>query len=68
LLGTWERLLCFIETDRLGSVVIGEIIRSEEQVEALTAGWYIWWERRNHVHCETVQRASRSAMSIAALT
>jgi hypothetical protein len=67
LLGTWERLLCFIETDRLGSVVIGEIIRSEEQVEALTAGWYIWWEQRHHVHGETVQRASRSAMSIAAL-
>lgn len=34
----------------------------------LTAGWYLWWERRQHVHGENVQQPARSAMSIAALT
>jgi len=34
----------------------------------ITATWYIWWERRQLVHGETVQRPSRSATAIAALT
>jgi len=34
----------------------------------LTGGWYIWWEHRQYVHGENIQRPSRSALSIAALT
>ena len=34
----------------------------------LTAGWYLWWERRQIVHEEMVQTPARTAMSIAALT
>ena len=64
-------------TDRSGSVILEEIITREEQIQNLdvgfaelviTAAWYIWWERRQLVHGETVQRPSRSAMAIAALT
>jgi hypothetical protein len=76
-LGIWERLQRFLATVRSGSVIIDDIIRREEQIDALdvglaelvlTAGWYIWWERRQYVHGEVIQRPSRSAMSIAALT
>ena len=57
--------------------ILEEIITREEQIQNLdvgfaelviTAAWYIWWERRQLVHGETVQRPSRSAMAIAALT
>jgi len=57
--------------------VIDEIIRREEMINeldvglaelVLTAGWYLWWERRQFVHEETVQTPARTAMSIAALT
>ena len=50
-------------TDRSGSVIIDDIIRREEQVDALdvglaelvlTVGWYIWWERRQFVHGEII--------------
>jgi uncharacterized iron-regulated membrane protein len=47
--------------------------RSRDELEVgfaeliLTVGWYIWWERRQIVHGETVQRPSRSAMAIVAL-
>lgn len=34
----------------------------------LTAAWYIWWERRQFVHGETIQRPFSSAMAIVALT
>ena len=34
----------------------------------LTAGWYMWWERRKFVHGESTQTPFTSAMSIAALT
>lgn len=34
----------------------------------LTAGWYIWWERRQVAHDERIQSAHRSATSIVALT
>ena len=34
----------------------------------LTTGWYIWWEWQQYVHGETIQRPSRSAISIATLT
>ena len=66
-----------IDVDRSGSVVLEEIIRKGEQVclmdvglpeIILTGGWYIWWERRQFVHGENIQRSSRSALSIAALT
>jgi hypothetical protein len=80
----WERLgLSFILEgitclDRSGSVLIEEIIRRGGRVEALenvgfveivlVEGWYLWWERRHHVHGENVQSPSRSAMSILVLT
>lgn len=32
----------------------------------LTTGWYFWWGRRQHTHGESVQRPSRSAMSMIA--
>ena len=50
-------------TGRLGSVILEEIITREEQIQNLdvgfaelviTAAWYIWWERRQLVHGETV--------------
>jgi hypothetical protein len=33
----------------------------------LTAGWYIWWERRQKVHGESIQFPNRSALSIIVL-
>jgi hypothetical protein len=66
-----------LETDRSGSVILDEIIRRNEQIQVLevgfteltlTVGWYIWWERRQIVHGETVQKPSRTAMSILVLT
>jgi hypothetical protein len=34
----------------------------------LTAGWYIWWERRQKMHGENVQTPFRSALSIIVLS
>jgi hypothetical protein len=76
-LGVWERLQDYLILDRSGSVVIDEIIRREEMVASLDVGflelvlmtgWYIWWERRQLVHGESIQAPAKSAMSIAALT
>jgi len=76
-LGIEEKIQSLTLTDRSGSVILEEIITREEQIQNLdvgfaelviTAAWYIWWERRQLVHGETVQRPSRSAMAIAALT
>ena len=34
----------------------------------LTGGWYLWWERRQFTHGESVQRPAKSGLSIATLT
>jgi hypothetical protein len=66
----------FLVTDHSGSVILEDIIRREEEIQGLEVGLaelvlttarYIWWERRQYVHGESVQRPSRSALSIAAL-
>ena len=76
-LSVWDLVAQSIDVDRSGSVVLEEIIRKGEQVCSmdvglaeiiLTRGWYIWWGRRQFVHGENIQRPSRSALSIAALT
>lgn len=36
--------------------------------DKITEGWYLWWERRQVVHGENIQRAPRSGLSIVALT
>jgi hypothetical protein len=33
----------------------------------LTGAWYIWWERRQFTHGESLQSVHRSAMSIGVL-
>lgn len=77
-LGVWGQIEEILSADRSGSVIIEEAIRRGGRVEALdnvgfpellvTAGWYIWWERRQLCHGEKIQRPHRSALSIAALT
>jgi hypothetical protein len=63
--------------DRPGSVVVEEIIRRGGRLVSedigfaelvLTAGWYIWWERRKNVYGEYVQTPFRSALSIIVLS
>lgn len=75
-LGMWEKIECFLITDRSRSVVLEEIIRRCERVTnldvgmaelVLMAGWYIWWECHQIVHGKNVQQPVQSAMSIAAL-
>jgi hypothetical protein len=34
----------------------------------LTGGWYLWWERRQLTHGESVQPPSRSDLAIVSLT
>ena len=57
--------------------MLGEIINRGEQVYdlnvcfaelLLTGGWYLWWERRQLTHGETVQPRSRSGLAIVSLT
>nr|TKW18253.1 hypothetical protein SEVIR_5G420100v2 [Setaria viridis] len=76
-MGLGEKIQQIIDTDLSGSVILEEVITNEDQVQALgvgfaelvlMAGWYIWWERRQFVHGETVQNIPRSAMAITALT
>lgn len=71
-----DRALC---TDRSGSVVLEEILRSSTRrslvlgqlglQETVTVGaWNIWWERRQAVKGETVKNAPSSAFAIQAIT
>ena len=65
-------------TDRAGSAALDYILcvparaslilNATAQLQILVGIWYIWWERRHHVHGEDVQAPVRSALSIAALT
>ena len=34
----------------------------------LTGGWYLWWERRQFTHGESIKRPAKSGLSIATLT
>jgi hypothetical protein len=54
-----------------------EVIHRGEQVQGLelglaelilTRGWFLWWERRQLTHGQTVQPPSRSGLSIVSLT
>ena len=77
-LGVWDRIEEVLNIDRSGSILMEEIIRIGGKIPALnnvglvelvlTAGWYIWWERRKFVHGESIQTPFISAMSIAVLT
>jgi ribonuclease HI len=76
-LGISNQVHEMLHLDRSGSVVVQDIIlrgghlASLEDIGfaelVLTAGWYIWWERRQKVHGENVQTPSRSSMSIVAM-
>jgi hypothetical protein len=74
-LGLEEVINNAVSLDRLGSVVLEEILRSPIkkspilgqlglQEIVLVASWYIWWQRRG----ERVAPPVRSALSIQALT
>jgi ribonuclease HI len=77
-LGVWRHIEELANGDRTGQQMIEEVIKGERKVPylnnvglaelILTGSWYIWWERRGFVHGESVQNASRSAMSIAFLS
>ena len=59
----WDRIEEVLNIDRSGSILMEEIIRIGGKIPALnnvglvelvvTAGWYIWWERRKFVHGES---------------
>ena len=75
-IGVWERIRNLLGIDRSGSVLLEEIIRQQEQLHGLdiglaelilTGGWYLWWERRQLTHGESVQPPPRSGLAIAAL-
>jgi hypothetical protein len=77
-LGVWRHIEELANGDRTEQQMIEEVIKGERKVPylnnvglaelILTGSWYIWWERRGFVHGESVQNASRSAMSIAFLS
>ena len=63
--------------DRDLFIVLQEVTRRGEQVQGLgvglaelilIGGWFLWWERRQLVHGENLQRPLRSGLSIATLT
>jgi len=76
-IGICEKIRYLMEADQSGSVVLEEIINRGEQIYdlnvgfaelLLTGGWYLWWERRQLTHGETVQPRSRSGLAIVSLT
>lgn len=78
-LGLDDFLKQFMATDRSGSVILEEILRSQVkkspiighlgfQETVAVAAWYIWWQRREAVKGESVVPPARSAFSIQALT
>jgi ribonuclease HI len=78
LMGILEEINRLINTNRSGSVLMADIVKTSKNVKhlnqvglaelILTGGWYIWWERRKLVHGDTVQNPARAALSIATLT
>ena len=76
-IGLGQKIADLLIVDRSGSIVLEEVIRGGEQVQRLdvglaelilTGGWFLWWERRQIVHGESVQRPARSGLSIVSLT
>jgi len=76
-MGIGQTINELLGTDRSGSIVLEEVIRRGEQVQSLEVGlaeliliggWCLWWERRQLVHGEAVQRPQRSGLSIISLT
>jgi len=76
-IGLGQKIADLLIVDRSGSIVLEEVIRGEELVQGLdvglaelilTGGWFLWWERRQIVHGESVQRPARSGLSIVSLT
>jgi len=76
-IGVWEKIRYLIVADPSGSIVLEEVINRGEQVNGLdlglaelilTGGWYLWWERRQLTHGETVQPPTRSGLAIVSLT
>jgi hypothetical protein len=76
-LGISNQVNEMLHLDRSGSVVVQDIIMRGGRLASLedigfaelvlTAGWYVWWERRQKVHGENMQTPSRSSMSIVAM-
>jgi hypothetical protein len=76
-LGVWRHIEELANGDRTGQQMIEKVIKGGRKVPSLnnvglvelilTGSWYIWRKWRGFVHEESVQNASRSAMSIAAL-
>ena len=76
-IGLGQKIADLLIVDRSGSIVLEEVIRGGELVQGLdvglaelilTGGWFLWWERRQIVHGESVQRPARSGLSIVSLT
>jgi hypothetical protein len=77
-IGVWDKIDEVRQLDRSGSVIVEEIIKQGGRLThldnvgfaelVLTAGWFIWWERRKKVHDEIVQSPGRSALSIIVLS
>lgn len=75
-----EKLICDAAlVDRSGAAVLDFLLCDKstqhqfmEQIDlaelVATAGWYIWWQRRQHVRGEMVQTVVRTAPAIVALT
>jgi len=66
-----------VEVDQSRSIVLEGEIHRNEQIQGLelglaelilTGGWYLWWERRQLTHGESVQPPSRSGLAIVSLT
>ena len=62
----WGMIASLLGIDQSGSIVLEEIIRRGERVGSLdismvelvlVGSWYIWWERRQYTHGETIQQA-----------
>lgn len=75
-LDIWKKIAHLLGLDRSGSEILEEVIRRGVQVHAtevglielILTGGFVHLVGAAHIHEETFQRASRSAMSIAALT
>jgi hypothetical protein len=68
-IGVWDNIGDLLGADRSGSIILEEVIRRGQQINGLavglaelilTGGWYLWWERRQLTHGESVQPPSRS--------
>lgn len=76
-IGIWDKIRGLLEANQPESVMLEGIINRGDQIHTLnlgfaelllTGGWYLWWERRQLTHGETVQTPSRSGLAITSLT